>query len=423
MDLSERLRGENAVLSGNFLILLITWVLMYSTQPIPDTYSSLYYLSLGATPFLLSVMFFAGSLAIAFVQIPGGYMADKNGRKWLITTMSFGLSVGYLFFIFAPSWLFVVIGLVIQNLCLVYQPALMAMMLDSLEPSKRATGFNFQSVIVALLQVPAPLIAAALIMINGNYVSPQSDLGMRIAYSIVLGAYLVAAVIRFKLKETLPVNGNGTKPKIIQAFREYPKILRDNWHVWTKVPRSAYYLFLTTVGINGLVSACQIYFVVYAASATSILKISGSEYALVIALVSLSIALPALLAGLLMDSSGRKRFLLLGYVLYIPAMLIFVMANIYLLFVALFLFNLGNMLRANSSQVLLGDIVPREQRGKVVGLLQFFMYLAQAFAYLLAGFLYSYVAPWLPFVLLAAAAVPMGLIVKSRVKEPQIKEF
>ena len=40
MGLSNRLRGENAVLSGNFLVLIITWVLMYSTQPIADTFSS-----------------------------------------------------------------------------------------------------------------------------------------------------------------------------------------------------------------------------------------------------------------------------------------------------------------------------------------------------------------------------------------------
>jgi hypothetical protein len=70
MGLSDKLRGENAVLSGNFLILLVTWVLMYATQPIPDTFASKYYLSLGATPFLLSIIFFVGSLAIAFVQLP-----------------------------------------------------------------------------------------------------------------------------------------------------------------------------------------------------------------------------------------------------------------------------------------------------------------------------------------------------------------
>ena len=243
MGLSEQLRGKNAVLSGNFLVLIITWVLMYSTQPIPDTYSSLYYLSLGATPFLLSVMFFVGSLAIAFVQFPGGYLADKNGRRWLIATMSFGLALGYIFFIFAPSWQFIVLGMVLQNFCLLYTPALMAMMLDSLEPSKRGTGLNFQSVLMSLISLPAPLIAATLVLVNGEYVSPQSDFGMRIAFTVVLVAYLVAAALRLKLKETLPPNGEGSRPKIFLAFREYPKVVRESWQVWSKAPKSAYYLF------------------------------------------------------------------------------------------------------------------------------------------------------------------------------------
>ena len=420
MGLSDRLRGKNAVLSGNFLVLIITWILMYSTQPIPDTYSSLYYLSLGATPFLLAVMFFVGSLAIAFVQFPGGYLADKNGRRWLIATMSFGLALGYIFFIFAPSWEFIILGMVIQNFCLLYTPALMAIMLDSLEPDKRGTGFNFQSVLMSLISLPAPLIAAALVLVNGQYVSPQSDLGMRIAYGIVLVAYLAAATLRIKLKETLPPNGETSRPRILLAFREYPKVIRESWLVWNKVHKSAFYLFLTTIGINGLVAGCQIFFVIYA---TDVLKITGAQYAIVMAFMYLSIAIPALLAGFKMDSVGRKRFLVLGYILYIPAMLLFVVANFYVLVFAFFLFGLGNMLRVNSSQALLGDYIPRDLRGKAVGFLQFFLYLTQAFVYLIVGFLYTFVATWLPFVLLAFVSLPMLLIVIFRITDPKTKEI
>jgi MFS family permease len=420
MGLSDRLTGKNAVLSGNFLVLIITWILMYSTQPIPDTYSSLYYLSLGATPFLLSVMFFVGSLAIAFVQFPGGYLADKNGRRWLIATMSFGLALSYIFFIFAPSWQFIILGMVIQNFCLLYTPALMAIMLDSLEPDKRGTGLNFQSVLMSLISLPAPLIAAALVLVNGQYVSPQSDLGMRIGYGIVLVAYIAAAALRIKLKETLPPNGETSRPKILLAFREYPKVVRESWLVWSKVDKSAFYLFLTTIGINGLVAGCQIFFVIYA---TDVLKITGAQYAIVMAFMYLSIAIPALLAGFKMDRVGRKRFLVLGYILYIPAMLLFVLANFYVLVFAFFLFGLGNMLRVNSSQALLGDYIPRDLRGKAVGFLQFFLYLTQAFVYLIVGFLYSFVATWLPFVLLAFASLPMLLIVIFRITDPKTKEI
>ncbi len=420
MGISDRLRGENAVLSGNFLLLMITWVLMYSTSPITDTFSSKYFVSLGATPFLLSVMFFVGSIAIAVVQFPGGYLADKNGRKRIISTMSFGLALGYIFFILAPSWEFIVIGMVVQNLSLIYQPALTAMMLDSLDPARRATGMNFQSILMDLISIPAPLIAAAIVLVKGQYLSPQSNYGMHIAYSIVLVAYLIAAALRIKLKETLPANGNSERPRIWQAFRDYGKIVKESWRVWAEVPRGAYYIFWTTVGTVSIVSACQIYFVLYA---TDVLKISGTGYAVAVAFMLFSPALPAFLAGLHMDVGGRKRYLVLGYVMYVPAMLLFVFANFYLLLLSFFLFGLGNILRSNSAQVILGDLVPREHRGKAVGCLQFFMYLIQAFVYLLVGFLYAYVAPWLPFVLFAVVSVPLCLVVVFKISEPKVKEI
>jgi MFS family permease len=419
MRFSERLTGENAVLTGNFLILLITWVLMNSTQPIPDTFSSKYFVSLGATPFVLSLMFFVSSLAIAFVQFPGGYLADQHGRKWLVAMMTFGLSFGYLFLVFAPSWQWVVLGLVIQNICLIYRPALVAMMLDSLEPAKRGTGLNFYSVVTGIIAIPAPLIAGVLILDKGNYVSPQSDVGIRIAYAIVFVAYLGASFIRLKLKETLATEDQTSRPKFLEAFRKYPETVRESLKVWAQAPKSAYYLFLTTVGINSITAGCQIFLVLYA---TETLKIIGSQYAIAAAFMAVGPVIPVLIAGFRMDIAGRKRYLLLGYLLYIPAMLLFVVANFYLLLVAFFILGLANILEANGSQALLGDLIPREKRGKALGCLQFFMYITQAFAFLLVGFLYSYIATWVPFVLLAVAALPLGLTVAFKISDPKIQE-
>jgi MFS family permease len=92
MKLSSLFRGEYAFLKGDFLVLTLSWIIMYFAQPIPATYASLYYLRLGADAFLLSVIGFAGSIAVALVQFLGGYLADKHGRRWLIVMMTYGLS-------------------------------------------------------------------------------------------------------------------------------------------------------------------------------------------------------------------------------------------------------------------------------------------------------------------------------------------
>jgi len=387
---------------------------MYSTQPIPETYASLYYLSLGATPFLLSVgMGFAASIAIALMQVPGGYLADRHGRKWLVSTMSFGVAAGYLFYILAPSWQFIVAGMVLQNLCLIYQPALLAMLLDSLKPESRGKGFSFQSVVVSLVSLPAPLIAQTLILKLGF------NTGMRLAYTLVLIAYLAAAALRSKLTETLPPNGNSAKPNLLEAFRNYPSALKESWRVWSKVPRSAYWIFITSLVMNGLVAGCQLYFVVYA---TRVLKLSESQWALIMAFMYLSTALPALAAGLRMDTKGRKRILILGYLLHAPAMLLFVYGSFHMLLFAFFLYGLGHMLQVNGSQIFIGDVVPRELRGKAIGIIQFIMFFSQAVAQVALGFAYAYIMPQLPFLILAAASLPLALTVVFKVSEPKVRE-
>ncbi|MGD6808746.1 MAG: MFS transporter [Candidatus Bathyarchaeia archaeon] len=413
MKLSSLFSGESSILKGNFLLITVSWVILFTAQPIPATYSSLYYLSLGANDFLLAVMGFAGSIAVALVQFPGGYLADKHGRRWIVTTMTFGLAASTLLFIFAPSWQFIMIGLIIQNFCAVYGPALMAMVFDSLPPENRGAGFSLQTAITSIVLLPGPLIAQYLVA-TFNF-----DLGMRVAYTIVLFAYFAVAILRLRLKETLPPNGEDAKPSITRLLRSYPESVKQSVLVWKKMPKSAFNLFLATITINGLVVSCQMYFVVYA---TTVLGLTNEQWAFVLAFQYLSIALPSVLAGLSMDKAGRKRYLILGYLLYLPGMLLFINANFYMMLLAFFFYGLGNILQLNSYQVLMGDLTPRNLRGTVTGCMQFFMYIVQAFLLVAVGFLYAFVAPQLPFLLLAVAAVPLSLFVLFTVHEPKVKE-
>ena len=412
MKISALFRGDSAVLRGNFLLITLTWIIMFAAQPIPDTYASLFYIHLGADTFLISVMGFAGSIAVALVQFPGGYLADKHGRRWLIVSMTFGLALGSLFFIFAPSWQFILIGLLIQNICSIYGPALMAMVIDSLPPESRGTGFSFQSVITTIVLLPAPLIAQYLV-VTFNF-----DIGMRIAYTITALAYFSVATIRLRLKETLPP-AESKRPSIIGLLRKYPQTVRDGICVWSKIPKSAFNLFVSIIIINGLVVSCQLYFVVYA---TSVLSISLEQWAIVVAFRYLSIAIPGILAGLSMDVFGRKRFLILGYLLFFPGMLLFINADFNVLLLSFFFFGLGNLLQLNSYNVLMGDLVPRTLRGTVTGCLQFFMFIMQAVLQVLVGILYAFVSPQLPFLLLATTSIPLSIFVYLKVQEPKDKE-
>jgi MFS family permease len=413
MKLSGLFHGDQAVLKGNFLLITLSWIIMFSAQPIPDTYASLFYLHLGANELLLSIMGFAGSIAVALVQFPGGYLADKHGRRWLIVSMTFGMAIGSLFFIFAPSWPFILVGLLVQNICSIYGPALIAMVIDSLPAKNRGAGFSFQSVITTLVLLPAPLIAQYLV------VTFDFDLGMRVAYTIVTVAYFAIAMLRLKLTETLPSTGQKDRLSFVNALREYPKAVKEGIYVWRKVPKSAYNLFIAIIIVNGFVISCQTYFVVYA---TSVLNMSLEQWAIVMTVRYLTIAVPAIIAGFSMDIIGRKRFLILGYLLYIPGMLLFINADFNMLMLSFFFFGLGNLLQLNSYQVLMGDLVPKNLRGTATGCLQFFMFLIQAILQVIVGLIYVFVSPQLPFLLLAVTMIPLSIFVFCRVHEPTVRE-
>ena len=42
MKRSTLFRGDSAVLRGNFLLITISWIILFAAQPIPDTYVSLF---------------------------------------------------------------------------------------------------------------------------------------------------------------------------------------------------------------------------------------------------------------------------------------------------------------------------------------------------------------------------------------------
>lgn len=413
MDFSSEFKTRFSFLEGNFLILVLSFVIMSFSGPIPGTYSSLYFQGLGASDFLLGVIGFAGSISLALVQFSGGYLADKHGRRWLVVALTFGMTLSYIFFVFAPSWQLIVLGTVLQNFCLLYQPALMAIMLDSVKPDNRGRGFALQTVLTNLVSLPAPIIAGYLVL------AFKLDLGMRAAYAITMITYFAAALLRTRLKETLPSESKDGGLHLVTILREYPQAVRDGLRVWSRVSRDTLYLIVVVTGISSLVAGCNMYFVIYA---TKILHVEEFQWALVMAFMSLSVVIPAILAGFRMDVVGRKHFLILGLLLYAPAMLVFLYADFNMLLLAFFLFGLAQVLQGNSYSSLLGDLTPRDVRGKVVGCGQFFMYVGQALTQLLAGALYTYVSPQLPFLLLAVGAVPLAAIALLRISDPSAKE-
>jgi len=424
----KKLKEEFFFFKGNYLILVISWILMDFAGELPGTYYPDYVNQLGGSPAVFGVITFASLLALASVQFPGGYLADKYGRRWLVSTLTFGVAISYVFYAVAPSWHFILVGAVIQNLCLLYQPALMAMMADSLPPEKRGIGFSILNLIMSVATTPAPAVALLLV---ANY---GSEMGMRIAYSIVTVFFLAAALVRLKLKESIK---NAGKIDFKEAIRAYPKALKEGVYVWRVVPRSTLFLFFSELTARFSLTIVQVLSLFYA---FYILQIGGAptpglppqvDPALQLARIKWGYVMIALFvcmiilsfpAGKLIDKVGRKVPLILANVLVIPAILLFVYGNYLTLFVAIPLIGFSQLLGFSSYQSLFADLVPQEKRGKVTGSLNFFAYIFMAISGVLAGVLYERIFPQFPFLLIPFFTVLSVALIMFRVHEPKTEE-
>jgi len=82
------LRKEFSFIKGNYAVMITSWIMIDFAMELPATYYGLYVLGLGATETILGAIGLAQFLTLASTQFPGGYLADKYGRKWLISTMT-----------------------------------------------------------------------------------------------------------------------------------------------------------------------------------------------------------------------------------------------------------------------------------------------------------------------------------------------
>ncbi len=412
LTLADGLRKEFSFIRGNYAVLVVSWILIDFAMELPATYYSLYVLNLGATETILGMIGLSSFLALASMQFPGGYLADKFGRKWLISSMTFGVALSYIFYALAPSWHFILIGAVLMSLFnSTYQPALMAMISDSVPPERRGMGFGIIMLITSASTTPGPIVAGLLYNRFGLL-----D-GMRIGYGIVVAFFLVAAFLRvLRLEETVE---SAQKPRLHELLQSYPTALKESFGVWNNVPRSMLYLFLSLIITTFGFATVQLYFVVYAVEELLIDKTLWSLMLTTLFIVMIVLSIPI---GKIVDKINRKIPMLISYALFGVSMWLFVNGDMQKLFLSLALVGLGQVMMNSAFSALQADFTPKEQRGKVNGFTNFANYIVMAIGSLVGGILYEHVSPQLPFLVATTLVAPSFVLTLTKVHEPETRE-
>jgi MFS family permease len=412
MTLTGRLKQEFSFIKGNYAVLVASWILIDFAAELPGTYYALYVLELGATETILGMIGLFSFLSLASMQFPGGYLADKFGRKWLISTMTFGVGLSYVFYALAPSWHFILVGAVLMNLAnSTYQPALMAMIADSVPSERRGMGFGIVMLITSASTTPGPLVAG-LLYSNFGLVD-----GMRIGYGLVLVLFLAAATLRtLLLKETVV---NAQKPRLRELLQSYPTALKESFSVWGSLPKSMFYLFTSFAVITFGFSTTQLFLVVYAVDE---LLIDEALWPLILTALFVTMIVLSIPLGKLVDKFNRKIPIMAAYVIFGVALWLFVNGDPSRLFISLVLIGVAQVMMNAAFGALQADLTPKEQRGKVNGFTNFINFILMAVGSLAGGFLYEHVSPQAPFYIAMLLVAPAFVLVSVLVHEPEKRE-
>jgi len=405
MGLLDILRREFYFITGNYQILVISWIIMDLAMEMPVPNFQYYVTALGGTKLDLAIIGFANWVAMAIVAFPGGYLADKHGRRWLVTTMTFGMALSYLFYAFAPTWHFILIGTTVTSLCLIYQPALFAMVQDSLPPERRGMGSSIIQLIHGTFNTPGPIIAGILLLTFGLVPS------MRIIYLLMTILFVIAAIWRLKLKETLT---NGEPIHFRYLISSYPKAVKESFNVWKKVPKTVLWLFVIQTLVMFGMSLTQVLNAIYA---SEVLGIPEDQWWLIFVPLLLAMIAMSIPIGKMVDNIGRKIPLVLGLFVLITATVIFIYGNLLTLMISMSLFGTGQMLVMSAAMALSTDLVDPVNRGKVVGFRNFVAYIFNGLGNLLGGFLYVSLIPQMPFYVTLGVLVPAFFIVLFLIHE------
>jgi len=324
--------------------------------------------------------------------------------------MTFGVALSYSFYALAPNWQTIMAGAIIMNLCLIYGPALNAIIMDSLPPERRGMGFSIINLITSVSTTPAPLMAGWLLI--------KYDLipSMRMGYALVVVAFLVAAFLRLRLKETVE------EPEHIdwrELLGTYPQSIVESVRVWKEVPRSAFVLFITRILMNFSLSLFMPVLVFWIVDD---LGISEVRWSFILTILFISMIVLAIPCGKFIDKIGKKKPLVLAYLLFLVVIPLFIYGDFYRLLLAMPMVGLLQILFHAATSSLNADLVSQGNRGKVVGSSGFFVLIASSLGQLASGFMYDNISHSLPFSLQFLFIVPALLVTLIFITEPKRKE-
>jgi MFS family permease len=329
--------------------------------------------ALGASVPVIGLFGTAEDFLDGIYQYPGGWIADRLGRRRAFLFFLGLAFIGYLIYLLGPSWPFAFAGLAFvmawQSMA---SPAMFAVIGDSLPPEKRAMGFSIQSILKRVPIVIAPIVGGILIARRG--IVSGVHLGLIVTLAI---AILTALLIRMIDITTQPLYAANI------------------FGVWRSLETGLKRLLVSDIFIRTCEGMADVLVILYV---TNVLHLSAARFGTLLAILfttTLIIYLPAAKAA---DRVGRRPFIIATFCAFALYPLAIISAHDFAGLVIAFIIGGLREIGEPARKALIVDFAKPQLRARSVGLYYLLRSLAITPAAAVGGLLWKF-TPQTPFVI------------------------
>jgi MFS family permease len=347
--------------------------------------------ALGATAPIVGLFGTGQDFFDAVYQYPGGWLSDRYGRRRAFLIFIALASVGYVVYLFSPSWPVVFVGLALSlSWHSMASPAIFAVIGDSLPRERRAMGFTLQSILKRVPIVIAPIIGGALIASRG--VLSGVHIGLIITLGLAAVTALLVLRINIPVKRAEAINMRG----VWQSF-----------HTALKRLLISDLIIRTCEGMTGVFAILYV---------TNVLHFSVARYGTLIAIQMTTSILVYIPAGKIADRVGRKPFVIATFLSFALFPLAVVFATSFALLVVAFVIGGLREIGEPARKAMIVDFARDDLRARSVGLYYLIRSLSITPAAAIGGLLWK-ITPQTPFVVAGAIGIIGTIVFAATVEE------
>jgi MFS family permease len=305
-----------------------------------------YLVVLGASGLVVGLFGSAKDLLDGIYQYPGGWVADRFGRKSALMTFTIVAMGGYALAAIAPTWWVMFPALVlIMGWKSGAFPVSFAVIGDALPKGKRGTAFSIQSIMQRFPRVVGAPLGGFLILALGV----GSGVRAALAVTIVLAVGIVVVQRMGFAEDTVSVT-REERQNSGSPFKRLPLVLRR-------------LLFVECLVRMGEAVAAS-FIILYV---TDVLKVGIESYGLLYALQQSVAIVMYLPAGKLADIAGRRSLIALTFLFFALFPFAVFIGHSTLLLVTAFVIGGLKEFGEPARKSFIVDHVPASERGRAVG--------------------------------------------------------